>query len=286
MAKKTKSATSANMTGPTGVDTPACGIVMPISAIDGCSEQHWLEVRQVLVDAIEDAGFSARLVSDADEVGVIQKRIVKNLYDNPIVVCDVSGKNPNVMFEMGLRLAFDKPTIIVKDDRTPFSFDTAPIEHLEYPRSLHYQSIVNFKENLAGKLKNTHKAATSDPDYTTFLGHFGTFHVAQLDETVVSPDQLILEELGEIKHRLNAVAHTPIARRIRAPNMDTRLLTDIGRCLRSYRRERGIRGKKAMESHRRTAADFVEKEIAAPQHFGSQGEYMEYFNAVFDLLYS
>jgi len=97
---------------------PVCGIVMPISSIDGCNEAHWSDVHEILTEAIEDAGFEANLVSNADDVGIIQKRIIQNLYENPIVVCDVSGKNPNVMFELGLRLAFDKPTIIVKDDRT------------------------------------------------------------------------------------------------------------------------------------------------------------------------
>src|SRR5687768_15159461 len=92
-----------------------CGIVMPISAIDGCSAEHWSEVHDILADAIEAAGFSPQLVSDADDIGIIQKRIIQNLYENPVVVCDVSGKNPNVMFELGLRLAFDKPTLIVKD---------------------------------------------------------------------------------------------------------------------------------------------------------------------------
>ena len=106
---------------------PVCGIVMPISSIDGCNEAHWSDVHEILTEAIEDAGFEANLVSNADDVGIIQKRIIQNLYENPIVVCDVSGKNPNVMFELGLRLAFDKPTIIVKDDRTSYSFDTASI---------------------------------------------------------------------------------------------------------------------------------------------------------------
>ncbi len=39
------------------------------------------------------------MVSEADDVGVIQKRIVQNLHTHEIVVCDVSCKNPNVMFE-------------------------------------------------------------------------------------------------------------------------------------------------------------------------------------------
>ncbi|MDX0654689.1 hypothetical protein GOD34_28880 [Sinorhizobium medicae] len=112
-----------------------CGIVMPISAIDGCDEDHWLQVRDILNDAISSAAYEPNLVSDADVIGVIQKRIVQNLYDHPIVVCDVSGKNPNIMLELGMRLAFDKPVVIVKDDQTSYSFDTAPIEHLPYPRS-------------------------------------------------------------------------------------------------------------------------------------------------------
>ena len=99
---------------------PKCGLVMPISTFDECSEQHWLDVKAILIEAIESAGFKANLVSDADDVGIIQKRIIQNLFDNPIVVCDVSGKNPNVMFELGLRLAFDKPTIIIKDDATAY----------------------------------------------------------------------------------------------------------------------------------------------------------------------
>ncbi|WP_353118770.1 hypothetical protein [Myroides odoratus] len=55
---------------------------------------------------------------------------MNNIYNDEIVVCDVSSKNPNVMFELGLRLAFDKPTIIIKDEKTGYSFDTGVIEHL------------------------------------------------------------------------------------------------------------------------------------------------------------
>ena len=79
-----------------------------------------------------------------------EKEIIQNLYENPGLVCDVSGKNPNVMFELGLRLAFDKPTIIVKDNKTSYSFDTSAIEHLEYPRDLRFSKIVEFKKTLRG----------------------------------------------------------------------------------------------------------------------------------------
>jgi hypothetical protein len=181
---------------------PKCGIIMPISEIDGLSEKHWVEVLSILSAAIEDAGFEANLVSTTDEVGIIQQTIIQNLYDNPIIVCDVSAKNPNVMFELGMRLAFDKPTVIVKDDKTSYSFDTSPIQHLSYPRDLHYHQIVEFQTKLSAKIKNTYKRAQSDPEYTTFLKHFGEFVVAKIERKEVSSQEFIIEELKSIKRSM------------------------------------------------------------------------------------
>jgi hypothetical protein len=188
----------------TGVkDKNICGIVMPISSIDGCNENHWSEVLGILSDAIDDAGFEGNLVSNADDVGIIHKRIIQNLYDNPIVVCDVSCKNPNVMFELGLRLAFDKPTIIIKDDETSYSFDTSAIEHLEYPRDLRFNQVVEFKKKLSGKILATYTKSTADENYTTFLKHFGEFKVAKIDQKEVSGQEYILEELKNLRRSVS-----------------------------------------------------------------------------------
>lgn len=186
-------------------EMPVCGIIMPISSIDGCSNEHWNEVKNILSEAIESAGYSASLVSDADDSGIIQKRIVQNIYDNEIVVCDVSGKNPNVMFELGMRLAFDKPTIIVIDDKTNYSFDTAPIEHLSYPRDLRYFSILKFKEKLRDKITATIKKSKEDPHYTTFLKHFGEFEIAHVEKKEGSLNDVVLSRLDDITHQISAL---------------------------------------------------------------------------------
>lgn len=176
-----------------------CGIVMPISAIDGCTQEHWQEVLDILKDVIVELRYEPNLVSDAEESGIIQRRIIQNLYDNKIVVCDVSGKNPNVMFELGIRLAFDKPTIIIKDDCTDYSFDTGVFEHLCYPRDLTYWKILSFKKALKEKITKTLDKARKDPEYSTFLKNFGEFKVAKLGTKTVSKDEYILESLKELK---------------------------------------------------------------------------------------
>ena len=188
----------------TNPNKPICGIIMPISSIDNCSENHWKEVKGIITDAIEKAGFEAKLVSEANDSGIIQKRIVQNLYNNDIVVCDVSCKNPNVMFELGMRLAFDKPTIIVMDNMTKYSFDTAPIEHLGYPRDLSYYQIIEFKETLTKKIKGTVDAAQA-PGYTTFLKNFGEFHVASIENKEGSINDVLISRLDDITKQISDI---------------------------------------------------------------------------------
>lgn len=182
-----------------------CGIIMPIADTSNYPKGHWTDVYNILREAAISAGFEPNMVSFDDDVSVIQKRIVQNIYNNPIVVCDISSRNANVMFELGMRLAFDKPTVIVKDEKTPYSFDISSIEHLEYPSDLRYQAINEFKTKLAGKILETCKRAATDPEYTTFLKHFGTFKVAKLDEKEVGANEIFLEELKEIKVVLNNI---------------------------------------------------------------------------------
>lgn len=179
---------------------------MPISTIDGLPTEHWAEVLVILKEVINEAGFEPNLVSASDESGIIQKRIIQNLYKNEIIVCDVSAKNPNVMFELGLRLAFDKPTIIIKDDQTDYSFDTSVIEHVPYPRDLRFTKILKFKEVLKKKIENTYKASKEDKNYTTFLKHFGEFTIANLEQKEVLSEKYVLESLEELKEGMERIS--------------------------------------------------------------------------------
>jgi len=182
-----------------------CGIIMPISPIDGCTTEHWAEVKNIFIEAtssISEYKFNTLIVSEADDIGIIQKRIVQNVYNSDIIICDVSGKNPNVMFELGMRLAFDKPTVIVKDDQTGYSFDTGIIEHLEYPRDLRFFKIVEFKKKLNQRLIATIQEASKNIEYSTFLKSFGQFKVSTLSEHEVSSDTAILQSIEDLRHEV------------------------------------------------------------------------------------
>lgn len=183
-----------------------CGIIMPIADMLTYTAQHWLDVRSIIAAAIAKANFTPKMVSDSDDIGVILRRIVTNIYYNPIVVCDVSGKNPNVMFELGLRLAFDKPVVIIKDDETDYSFDTSVIEHLDYPRDLRYQNIQSFIDKLAKKIQATHQKKVADKDYSPFVKHFGSFEIKDLERKDGTVNDVLLQKIVEIQEQLNRLS--------------------------------------------------------------------------------
>ncbi|WP_323951179.1 hypothetical protein [Aeromonas caviae] len=182
-----------------------CGLIMPISKSQGLEPEHWLNVKGIICEALADTEFDVRLVSESDDVGVIHKSIVQNIYKNDIVICDVSTHNANVMFELGLRLAFDKPTVIIKDDETPFSFDTQVIEHIVYKRSLHYVDIVSFKKKLKDKVLATLEQSRQ-PDFSTFLGHFTINHVSRIEERTVTINDALVERLDQMQRAINGIS--------------------------------------------------------------------------------
>ncbi|AMD84135.1 hypothetical protein SAMN05444369_108101 [Capnocytophaga haemolytica] len=175
---------------------------MPISPVDDYPDNHWKEVKTVLEEAIKKVGFEPNIVSDDSAIGLIHERIVNNIYNNEIVLCDVSNKNPNVMFELGMRLAFDKPIIIIKDEKTNYIFDTGVIEHLTYPSDLNYCKILEFKNLLGSKIIETYKKS-KDKNYSPFLKTFGTSIIPkEIQKNEISSNEYIIQGINAILRKL------------------------------------------------------------------------------------
>lgn len=67
---------------------------------------------------------------------IIHAEIIKNIEQSELVLCDMSTLNPNVVFELGIRIAVDKPVCMVRDDMTKeIPFDMNLINYHTYNSS-------------------------------------------------------------------------------------------------------------------------------------------------------
>jgi len=181
------------------------GYVMPIAKTEGYPDLHWNDVMRILDDTLMDMGLKkGRIVSDGGEITTIHSRIVNNLNDDDIIICDVSSRNPNVMFELGMRIAFDKPVIIIKDDITDYCFDSGTIEHIGYPKDLRHGLVNKFQNKLEEKIKSTFSAyiENSEKKVSPILKNFGSFDKKDVQLNELSANESLLQDIQVIKDSL------------------------------------------------------------------------------------
>ena len=94
---------------------------------------------EVLNTLITPAGVEAGFkVETARREGsdVIQSTIVNDLFAADLVIADLTEHNPNVLFELGMRIAFDKPVALIRAEGTLPIFDIDNLLVFEYESNL------------------------------------------------------------------------------------------------------------------------------------------------------
>jgi hypothetical protein len=133
-----------------------CFVVGPIGdphAAHGSPEreayEHHLGIfEQVIAPACEKYGISAVRADGIAHAGDINEQICRHVVESDLVVADVSGGNPNVMYELGLRHITGKPTIHI-GEAGQLPFDIASIRTIRYQRT---------RSHLAGARKEIESA--------------------------------------------------------------------------------------------------------------------------------
>lgn len=117
---------------PSGSADRICFVIMPFTERD--EEHHdgfFNEVlSSILTPAVASAGFTVRTARRKGS-DVIQATIVRELLDADLVLADLTEHNPNVLFELGMRMHADKPVVLVKAKGTGRIFDVDSMLRVE-----------------------------------------------------------------------------------------------------------------------------------------------------------
>jgi hypothetical protein len=118
-------------------------------------------LKHLITPAAVQANFNAKTAKKAGSE-VIQSTIVNDLDLADLVIVDLTEHNPNVLFELGMRIAFNKPVCLIRAKGTAPIFD---IDHMLrvydynpclWPSSLE-QDIPALSEHIAETWKNKNK---------------------------------------------------------------------------------------------------------------------------------
>lgn len=80
----------------------------------------------VIKEVIDEFGYDCKRADHIEEPGLITNQIITHIVESELVVADLSGKNPNVFYELAVRHAHQKPVIqlINGGEKIPFDVST------------------------------------------------------------------------------------------------------------------------------------------------------------------
>ena len=100
-----------------------CFVVTPIGNNDTEIRRH--------IEGIIDQAITPALGEKYDidvahrnyEIGSINDRVIKCIFNSDLVIANLTGLNPNVMFELAIRYSFGKPALVIAEKGTKLPFD-------------------------------------------------------------------------------------------------------------------------------------------------------------------
>jgi hypothetical protein len=149
-----------------------CFVIMPFTER---SEEHDVGffgevLASLIAPAAKEAGFTVR---SAQRHGsdVIQKTIVNDLLKADLVVADLTEHNPNVMFELGMRMAHDLPVALIRAKGTGSIFDVDNMLRVyDYDQRMWPSTIAADLPNLQEHIQATWDNRDSENTYMKLLG--------------------------------------------------------------------------------------------------------------------
>lgn len=157
-----------------------CFVIMPISDQPQYPAGHFNKIyEQIIVPAVKEAGFEPVRADSNQICDSIMQKILKNLVECDMAICDLSSRNPNVMYELEIRQAYGKKVVLIQDDATDKIFDVAGINTVFYKRDRLYENVIKAKDDIANAIKETYAN-----------GSFSLMSIANLENATVDNSKI------------------------------------------------------------------------------------------------
>lgn len=194
-------------------ETPpeSCFVIMPFGG--------WLDdyYSDIYCSAIEESGLNPQRADDLFRPSTIINDIWDYTKKAKVLLADLTGKNPNVFYELGLAHAIAKPVILIAESMEDIPFDLRALRVILYDKNA-----PNWGEILRQKIVASLKEVLSAPAEAvlpTFLNVKGLGA-----KTSVSQDQLDLIEIKQDLDMLRREIRTQQSRSTRIDAVEAKSL--------------------------------------------------------------
>lgn len=118
-------------------------------------------INSVLKPILEEMNIKPIVPHESDIPGPIDDTIIKYILNCHLCIANLTGLNPNVMYELAVRHAANKPIVCIIEDGTQLPFDITTERVLFYTNDM--QGVIELRNKLPNFIKNALNTTQLNP---------------------------------------------------------------------------------------------------------------------------
>jgi hypothetical protein len=113
-------------------------------------------LKHIISPAAQECDYEAIRADHISEPGIITAQVIQHIVNDPLVIADLTGHNPNVFYELSLRHTLKRPVVQIIDaaDTIPFDVATSRIIQVDHHD---LDSVAQAKEEIVRQIRAVEK---------------------------------------------------------------------------------------------------------------------------------
>lgn len=137
-----------------------CFVICPIGEENSEIRKRSDQIFNYVIKPItEEFGYNAVRAHEISEPGIITRQIIQKIIDAPLVIADLTDRNPNVFYELAIRHVIRKPLVQMIEKGEDIPFDIAATRIISIDRT-DLDSVENAKEELKRQIRSVEEDDT------------------------------------------------------------------------------------------------------------------------------